>query len=66
MGGEWRAAIGLIQCVFFFYRGVREATGERSLVLTRSTFPNSGKHGAHWLGDNNSEWPHLAESIIGG
>ena len=34
-------------------------------MLTRSTYPGSGKVGGHWLGDNNSEWPHLAESIIG-
>ena len=51
--------------IFPMVRAVREATGERSLVLTRSTYPGSGKVGGHWLGDNESKWPHLAESIIG-
>ncbi|KAK7100862.1 hypothetical protein V1264_023730 [Littorina saxatilis] len=43
----------------------RAATGERSLVVTRSTFPGSGKDGGHWLGDNTSVWSHLRQSIIG-
>ncbi|KAL8616023.1 hypothetical protein ACOMHN_014985 [Nucella lapillus] len=43
----------------------REATGERSVVISRSTFPGSGKYAGHWLGDNTSLWSHLADSIIG-
>lgn len=41
------------------------ATGKRSMVLSRSTFPGSGKHIGHWLGDNDSQWAQLKESIIG-
>lgn len=41
------------------------ATGKRSMVLSRSTFPGSGKHIGHWLGDNDSQWVQLKESIIG-
>ncbi|KAL8616022.1 hypothetical protein ACOMHN_014984 [Nucella lapillus] len=43
----------------------RAATGERSVVISRSTFPGSGKYAGHWLGDNTSIWSHLADSIIG-
>ena len=45
--------------------GVREATGGRGLVLSRSTFVGSGQWVAHWLGDNFSNWPNLRYSIIG-
>lgn len=40
-------------------------TQSRSLVISRSTFPSSGRHTGHWLGDNASIWPHLYYSIIG-
>ncbi|XP_061182189.1 maltase-glucoamylase-like [Saccostrea echinata] len=44
---------------------IREATGERSVVITRSTYPGSGKYGGHWLGDNDSSWLSMRNSIIG-
>eukprot|EP00118_Oscarella_pearsei_P007834 m.39311 g.39311 ORF g.39311 m.39311 type:complete len:667 (+) comp32704_c0_seq8:17-2017(+) len=39
--------------------------GKRSMVISRSTYPGSGAHGGHWLGDNHSEWPDLYLSIPG-
>lgn len=40
-------------------------TGKRGIVVTRSTYPSSGKWAGHWLGDNNSSWDQLYKSIIG-
>ncbi|XP_070183432.1 maltase-glucoamylase-like [Littorina saxatilis] len=44
---------------------IRAATGERGLVISRSTFPGSGHYAGHWLGDNFSSWTDLRRSIIG-
>lgn len=40
-------------------------TGKRGIVVTRSTYPSSGKWAGHWLGDNNASWDQLFKSIIG-
>lgn len=40
-------------------------TGKRGIVVTRSTFPSSGKWAGHWLGDNTAGWDQLYKSIIG-
>jgi len=45
--------------------GVQDATGKRGFVLTRSTYPSSGKYAAHWLGDNSARWDHMRQSVIG-
>ncbi|EPY80709.1 hypothetical protein CB1_000804034, partial [Camelus ferus] len=47
------------------YEAVQEVTGERGIVVTRSTFPSSGRWGGHWLGDNTAAWDQLRKSIIG-
>ena len=41
------------------------ATGERGMVISRSTFPGSGSHAGHWLADNDSSWEQLRLSVIG-
>lgn len=46
-------------------RAVQEVTGQRGIVITRSTFPSSGRWAGHWLGDNTAAWDQLKKSIIG-
>ncbi|XP_039865377.1 sucrase-isomaltase, intestinal-like [Simochromis diagramma] len=47
------------------YDALLGVTGKRGIVVTRSTYPSSGKWVGHWLGDNNSGWDQLYKSIIG-
>ena len=44
---------------------LRNMTKERGIVVTRSTYPSSGKWSGHWLGDNTAAWDQLDKSIIG-
>ncbi|EFA78629.1 alpha-glucosidase [Heterostelium album PN500] len=44
---------------------VIEILQKRATVVTRSTFPGSGNHAAHWLGDNNSQYSDMYYSIPG-
>uniref|UniRef100_A0A8B9C233 alpha-glucosidase n=1 Tax=Anser brachyrhynchus TaxID=132585 RepID=A0A8B9C233_9AVES len=53
---------------FFFHKAyfaLRNATKERGIVITRSTYPSSGRWAGHWLGDNKAAWDQLAKSVIG-
>uniref|UniRef100_A0A3P8UQR8 Maltase n=1 Tax=Cynoglossus semilaevis TaxID=244447 RepID=A0A3P8UQR8_CYNSE len=47
------------------YDAVLNVTGKRGIVVTRSTYPSSGRWSGHWLGDNSANWDQLYKSIIG-
>ncbi|XP_030741124.1 putative maltase-glucoamylase-like protein FLJ16351 [Echinops telfairi] len=47
------------------YEAVQEVTGQRGIILTRSTFPSSGHWGGHGLGENTAAWDQLKTSIVG-
>ncbi|KAL5534874.1 hypothetical protein ACEPAG_1339 [Sanghuangporus baumii] len=39
--------------------------GRRPFLISRSTFPSSGKWTGHWLGDNFSKWQYMHFNIQG-
>jgi alpha-glucosidase (family GH31 glycosyl hydrolase) len=47
------------------HQAIQNATGKRGIVISRSTFPSSGKYTGHWLGDNTARWQDLQTSVIG-
>eukprot|EP01022_Parablepharisma_sp_SALTPOND_P011701 TRINITY_DN1495_c0_g1_i1.p1 TRINITY_DN1495_c0_g1~~TRINITY_DN1495_c0_g1_i1.p1 ORF type:complete len:1852 (+),score=191.50 TRINITY_DN1495_c0_g1_i1:15154-20709(+) len=46
-------------------RYFRVKHGKRPFIISSSTFPGSGRHAAHWLGDNYSSWHYMEYSISG-
>ena len=38
---------------------------KRPFLISRSTFPSTGRWSGHWLGDNSSKWAYLIASIQG-
>uniref|UniRef100_A0A8B9I6H6 alpha-glucosidase n=1 Tax=Anser brachyrhynchus TaxID=132585 RepID=A0A8B9I6H6_9AVES len=54
-----------ISSSIFNVSALRNATKERGIVITRSTYPSSGRWAGHWLGDNKAAWDQLAKSVIG-
>ncbi|XP_034161045.2 sucrase-isomaltase, intestinal [Pangasianodon hypophthalmus] len=47
------------------YDALLKVTGKRGIVVTRSTYPSSGRWAGHWLGDNTAAWDQLFKSVIG-
>ncbi|KAM8952382.1 sucrase-isomaltase, intestinal [Pelodytes ibericus] len=47
------------------FDALHDVTGERGIVVTRSTYPTSGQWVGHWLGDNTAHWNQIDKSIIG-
>ncbi|XP_011379112.1 sucrase-isomaltase, intestinal [Pteropus vampyrus] len=47
------------------FDALRKTTGKRGIVISRSTYPSSGRWVGHWLGDNYARWDNLDKSIIG-
>lgn len=49
-----------------FYRALQRVFGSnRTLMLTRSSFPGVGKYSGHWLGDNAANWNDIKWAIPG-
>ncbi|NWW15789.1 MGA protein, partial [Falcunculus frontatus] len=44
---------------------LQSITNERGIIITRSTYPSSGRWSGHWLGDNTAAWDQLPKSVVG-
>ncbi|XP_077868370.1 lysosomal alpha-glucosidase-like, partial [Saccoglossus kowalevskii] len=56
---------GLTEMKATFEAIARIRLEKRPFIISRSTYPSSGKYGGHWLGDNFSKWKDMWYSIPG-
>jgi alpha-glucosidase (family GH31 glycosyl hydrolase) len=61
---DWHSLYGHMESVVTS-EALRELTGKRSFVITRSSFASTGHHVGHWLGDNSATWEDMRFSIAG-
>uniref|UniRef100_A0A915ASA5 Galactose mutarotase N-terminal barrel domain-containing protein n=3 Tax=Parascaris univalens TaxID=6257 RepID=A0A915ASA5_PARUN len=61
---DTKSLYGLAETVATF-DALHASTGKRGAVISRSTFPSSGRYGGHWLGDNSATWEDLRTAVIG-
>ncbi|CAN8010658.1 unnamed protein product, partial [Ixodes pacificus] len=47
------------------HKALESLMEHRHLLISRSTYPSSGRYAGHWLGDNHSKWADLQQSLIG-
>eukprot|EP00128_Syssomonas_multiformis_P009231 Colp12_sorted_trinity150504_noHs@1339 len=55
---------GLSEAVATKY-ALEKASTKRSFIISRSTFPGSGRVTGHWTGDNTATWDQMYLSIAG-
>ncbi|UJR10929.1 hypothetical protein I4U23_015114 [Adineta vaga] len=46
------------------WNALKSTIGNRSLILSRSTFVGSGQWSSHWFGDNQATWKEMKRSLI--
>jgi len=47
------------------HEALKQTLGKRAPVISRSTYPSTGRYGGHWLGDNTARWEDLRAAIVG-
>jgi maltase-glucoamylase len=66
---DTHSLFGLSECKktreFLLDEKVSPRPDNRTFILSRSSFPGSGKHAQHWLGDNHRTWDAMRYSISG-
>ena len=61
---DWHSLYGHLESIATS-TALRELTGKRPFVITRSSYASTGHHVGHWLGDNSATWFDMRMSIAG-
>uniref|UniRef100_A0A183U4L1 Sucrase-isomaltase, intestinal n=1 Tax=Toxocara canis TaxID=6265 RepID=A0A183U4L1_TOXCA len=46
------------------YEAMKRVTANRAPIITKSTFPSSGRYTGHWTGDSSATWDDLRGTVI--
>ncbi|KHJ84191.1 hypothetical protein OESDEN_16099 [Oesophagostomum dentatum] len=45
-------------------KAMHAAANKRGVVISRATYPSSGRYAGHWTGDNSATWNDLQSAVI--
>ncbi|PCI27176.1 hypothetical protein COB52_05200 [Candidatus Kaiserbacteria bacterium] len=64
---NWHSLYGAMEAkaTHQWMQGAPAFQGKKTLIISRSTFPGSGRYNQHWLGDNASTWEHIRFAVSG-
>ena len=66
---DWHSMYGAMESEATFNWMETTGTGDfkdrKHFIVSRSTFPGSGRYNQHWLGDNTSNWENIRYAVAG-
>jgi alpha-glucosidase len=55
---------GMMDMIYTYLTLKEQLKQPQPFILSRSTFPGSGKFGFHWTGDNHADFDFLRVSLV--
>lgn len=64
---NWHSMYGAMEseATYNWMKSSGDFKDRKNLIISRSTFPGSGRYNQHWLGDNESNWTNIRFGVAG-